>query len=230
VAVSCRLRNSRKRKINRWTKGGHTPGPLYGYNDLARLDTMAKKIPKATKIIVIRHAEKPAKDGAPYGITEKGKRSSESLEVRGWQRAGALANLFAPTNGRLQHSSLETPQYLYASKPLRRKGSRRPMETITPLAAKLGTTINTSFARFECKAMLETVVSRKGVAIVCWQREYIPTIAQLILDDKLVPPSIWPEDCFDMIWVFDLDRKKSRYNFRQVPQRLLTGDRTRPIK
>jgi len=104
------------------------------------------------------------------------------------------------------------------------------METITPLAQKLGTTINTGFARFECKAMLENVMSRKGVAIVCWQREYIPTIAQLILDDKLVPPSIWPEDCFDMIWVFDLDRKKSRYNFKQVPQRLLTGDRTRPIR
>ena len=191
---------------------------------------MAKKTPKATKIMVIRHAEKPAKDGAPYGVTEKGKRSSESLEVRGWQRAGALVNLLAPNNGRLQTPSLAMPQYLYASKPLRRKGSRRPMETITPLAEKLGATINTSFARFECKAMVEKVVSQKGIAIICWQREYIPTIAQLILDDKIVPPSIWPEDCFDLIWVFDLDRRTSTYKFKQVPQKLLTGDSIRPIK
>src|SRR5688500_19544554 len=48
---------------------------------------------RATKIMLIRHAEKPAKDGAPFGITAKGERSKESLEVRGWQRAGALANL-----------------------------------------------------------------------------------------------------------------------------------------
>src|SRR5262245_13841779 len=158
---------------------------------------MAKKIPKATKIMLLRHAEKPAKDGAPYGVTERGKRSSESLEIRGWQRAGALMNLFVPSHGEHNHASLVTPQFLYASKPLRRRGSRRPMETLIPLAEKLGTTINTGFARFECKAMIEKVMSQKGAALICWQREYIPTIAQLILGEKMTAPSIWPEDCFD---------------------------------
>jgi len=191
---------------------------------------MAKKIPKATKIIVIRHAEKPAKDGAPYGVTEKGKRSSESLEVRGWQRAGALMNSLAPTHGEVQHHSLATPQFLYASKPLRRRGSRRPIETITPLAAKLHTKINTTFARSEYARMIDNVISHKGVVLICWQREYIPQIAAEILGKKNSAPTIWPENCFDMVWVFDLDRKTSRYKFRQVPQQLLTGDRTRPIK
>jgi hypothetical protein len=191
---------------------------------------MAKKIAKATRIMLLRHAEKPAKDSTPYGITEKGKRSSESLEVRGWQRAGALANLLAPTNGRLQHASLATPQFLYASKPLRRKGSRRPMETITPLAGKLGVEINLSFARFECETMIRDVVSHKGVVLICWQREYIPAIAQQILGEKKIAPPIWPEDCFDMIWVFELDRRTLKYKFRQVPQKLLAGDRATPIK
>lgn len=191
---------------------------------------MAKKIPKATKIIVIRHAEKPAKDGAPYGVTEKGKRSSESLEVRGWQRAGALMNSLAPTHGEVQHNSLATPQFLYASKPLRRRGSRRPIETITPLAAKLRTKVNTTFARSEYARMIDEVISRKGVVLICWQREYIPQIAGEILGKKNSAPASWPEDCFDMIWVFDLDRKTSRYHFRQVPQKLLTGDRTGPIR
>jgi len=189
---------------------------------------MAKKIPKATKIIVIRHAEKPSKDGSPYGVNEKGKRSTESLEVRGWQRAGALMNLLAPTYGDVKHDSLLTPQFLYASKPLRRRGSLRPTETITPLAEKLGTPINNGFARFEIRAMIEKVISRKGVALICWQREYIPAIAEEILGAKIAP-SIWPEDRFDMMWVFDLDRRTSKYKFKQVPQKLLSGDLARPI-
>ena len=191
---------------------------------------MVKKTPKATKIMVIRHAEKPAKDGAPYGVTEKGKRSSESLEVRGWQRAGALMNSFAPTQVHLQHDSLATPQFLYASKPLRRRGSRRPMETITPLADKLRTKINTTFARFEYARMIDDVISRNGVVLICWQREYIPEIAGAILGKRDGVPLVWPEDCFDMIWVFDLNHRSSTYKFKQVPQKLLAGDSIRLIK
>ena len=180
--------------------------------------------------MLIRHAEKPAKDGTPYGVTEKGKRSSESMEVRGWQRAGALTTLFAPTDGHLQNASLATPQFLYASKPLRRRGSRRPMETITPLAGKLRLKINTNFPRFDYESLVEEVVSRNGVVLICWQREYIPVIAEHILNEESIAPSIWPEDCFDMIWVFDLDRRSSRYKFKQVPQMLLMGDRGTLIK
>ncbi len=190
---------------------------------------MRKEIPKATRIMLLRHAEKPAKDSAPYGVTESGKPSSESLEVRGWQRAGALTNLFAPTNGRLQNGSLATPQFLYASKPLRRKGSRRPMETITPLAEKLKREINLNFARFEYESMIREVVSRKGVVLICWQREYIPAIAQCILGETKIAPLNWPDDCFDIVWVFDLDRRSSKYRFKQVPQKLLIGDRRTPI-
>src|SRR4029453_3498456 len=110
-----------------------------------------------------RHAEKPAKDSEPYGVTEEGERSKESLEVRGWQRAGALANLFAPANGRFQNSSSPKPQFLFASKPLRRKGSHRPLETVTPLAQKLAVRVNSHFPRFDIGSMLEEVFSCKGV-------------------------------------------------------------------
>lgn len=180
--------------------------------------------------MVIRHAEKPAKDGPPYGITQKGERSKESLEVRGWQRAGALTKLFAPTSGHFQDSSLAKPQFLYASKPLRRKGSRRPIETITPLAEKLAVQINAEFQRSDVEEMLEDIFSRKGVALICWQREYIPRIASYILGKNNVAPADWPEDCFDMIWVFDLNRSSGKYRLKQVPQRLLSGDTALPIK
>lgn len=180
--------------------------------------------------MLMRHAEKPAKDDTPYGVTVTGKRSKESLEIRGWQRAGALTNLLTPANGRYQNGSVESPQFLYASKPLRRKGSRRPMETIMPLADKLKLTINSSFQRSDCKRMVEDAVSRKGVVLICWQREYIPEIAEEILGKKNIAPSEWPDDRFDMIWVFDLNGRSLKYKFKQVPQKLLARDRGTPIK
>jgi hypothetical protein len=191
---------------------------------------MGKQLRRATKIMLLRHAEKPARDNAPFGVTRKGQRSKEALTVRGWQRAGALANLFAPANGHLQHPSLATPQFLYASKPLLRKGSRRSLQTITPLGEKLAIKINSDFERSEFESMIEHAFSRNGVVLICWQREYIPDIASLILGKKNAAPSDWPEDRYDLIWVFDLDRSSSKYRFQQVPQELLAGDLTSPIK
>ncbi len=66
--------------------------------------------------------------------------------------------------------------------------------------------------------------------MICWQREYIPEIALKILDDRKIAPENWPEDCFDIIWVFDLDRASGRYKFKQVPQKLLMGDSVTPIR
>jgi len=52
---------------------------------------MSGPLRRATKIMVIRHAEKPTSHPPPYGITLEGVREKESMTVRGWQRAGALA-------------------------------------------------------------------------------------------------------------------------------------------
>lgn len=180
--------------------------------------------------MLLRHAEKPAKDNPPYGVGRKGERSKESLEVRGWQRAGALANLLAPATDHFHHRALATPQFLYASKPLQRKGSRRPLETITPLAEKLSLKVNAEFLRFQLVSLMEDVFSRKGVVLISWQREFIPHIASLILGGDKIAPAEWPEHRFDMIWVFDLVRSTSTYRFQQVPQELLAGDLTTPIK
>jgi len=191
---------------------------------------MGKPNKKATKIMVMRHAEKPAKDGPPYGVTLEGKLNKESLQPVGWQRAGALANLFAPTNGAMQNTALAKPQFLYASKPLQRKGSRRPLQTILPLAEKLSLPVNWHHERDEIEGVVEEVFSCRGVVLMCWQREYIPEIANYILGTKNGIPQAWPEDRFDLIWVFDLDRKSGSYKFQQIPQRLLMGDSATPIK
>lgn len=180
--------------------------------------------------MLIRHAEKPDRDGEPFGVTEKGHRNKEALSVRGWQRAGALATLFAPTNASFQHRALARPKFLFASKPLQRKGSRRPIQTIRPLAQKLEIDINSNFERADYESMLEDVFSCKGVVLVCWQREYIPQIASHILGQDNRLPADWPEDRYDIVWVFDLNKSSGRYTFKQVPQKLLSRDLDTPIK
>jgi len=185
---------------------------------------MSKRIIRATKIMLIRHAEKPDPHVDTLGVTLSGERSKESLDVRGWQRAGALTSLFAPSDGHFQHATLAKPKFSYASKALKRKGSKRPIQTITPLADKLDIKINDHYPRAQFESMLEEVFLCKGVVLICWQREYIPNIAAHILGDKEIAPRDWPEDRFDLVWVFDLKRSAAGYGFKQVPQRLLAGD------
>ena len=71
----------------------------------------------ATKIMIIRHAEKPYTTPPPAttGVTVLGQPDPDSLIVRGWQRAGALVALFAPSRGPLQSSELATPHFIFAS-------------------------------------------------------------------------------------------------------------------
>jgi len=191
---------------------------------------MRKSLPQATKIMIVRHAEKPATDFTPYGLTINGKRTKESLTARGWQRAGALANFLAPANGHFQHPLLAQPQFIYASRFIKRRGSRRPIETITPLAEKLAIKINSDFPRFAVDKLLENVLGCKGVVLICWQREYIPKIAASIMGSDEIVPAEWPEARFDVVWVFDRSRSSARYRFHQVPQRLLMGDQVTLIK
>ena len=104
------------------------------------------------------------------------------------------------------------------------------MQTLVPLAERLGVKINTTFPRFDFVKMLGEAFSQKGVVLICWQREYLPDIAEVILGKRKIAPEVWPEDRYDMSWVFDLDASTGRYKFKQVPQKLLMGDSGTPIK
>jgi hypothetical protein len=97
--------------------------------------------PIATKIMIIRHAEKPDDKGQPYGVDVNGVVDKESLIPRGWQRAGALVVLFDPARGPLQSAELAVPNVLFAATVTPDEKSERPMETITPLSDKLSNSI-----------------------------------------------------------------------------------------
>jgi hypothetical protein len=145
----------------------------------------------ATKIMVIRHAEKPGTygsekySGVNLTATSCGKTAEEDLVTLGWQRAGALVSLFAKPWG--PKPGLATPQFLYAADPDSKtkdsaaaakktddEPSQRPFETITPLASTLGLTINKKFSKKHYPAMIDDALQCQGIVLICWQHQDIP--------------------------------------------------------
>ena len=183
----------------------------------------------AGKIMIIRHAEKPTDSGAPRGVASDGTEDPESLTVRGWTRAGALTCLFAPALGRLRSGALETPRVVYASGVGEHSHSRRSQETITPLCERLGLTPATGYLKDQVEEMADDAMSQRGPVLICWEHHVIPVIARRILGDATTAPEEWPDDRFDVVWVFEREARSGGYTFRQVPQRLLAGDDASPI-
>jgi len=183
----------------------------------------------ATKVMIIRHAEKPV--GQINGIDESGNADPNSLIPQGWQRAGAVVPLFGSSFG-----PLPSPGHLFAPN-LFGSGSKRPFETITPLAAKLGITINSTpggvasgqYAPTDFALMVPDALACPGVVLIAWEHEFIPSIANLILGNSTTVPQTWPNPRFDVVWVFDLNPATNTYTFNQLPQLLLQGDLPTPI-
>jgi len=197
-----------------------------------------------TRVMIIRHGEKPLIKGqVPFGLTSDGQEDWESLTIRGWQRAGALADLFKPTRGSLQDPNLGVPDLIYASNPVNAvvgvpalgedddegSNSKRPLQTITPLAAKLVLDPSLTFAKGEEKLLADDILTRNGTVLVCWQHKKIHKIVEHLLrtaNSTNPIPQVWPSDRFDIAWVFTPPSTATEpWGFVQVPQRLLNGDK-----
>jgi hypothetical protein len=184
----------------------------------------------APPIYLIRHAEKPLGDPPPHGVSIDGEADPESLTPRGWQRAGALVGLFVPRDGQTPPDSLVTPTHLFASLPGTRVGSKRSAETLGPIAARLAVTIDSHIRKDDLGGLVDAL---RGIAagsiLVAWEHHLIPALARLIVGDQTPLPAVWPDDRFDLVWVFEPRPGMQGYRFRQVPQLLLSGDRRDPI-
>jgi len=177
----------------------------------------------ATKIMIIRHAEKPDTydDKTYYGVDATGeiagKHGAKQLVTIGWARAGALVTLFALPWGP-KAPTLATPTYLFASDPELKSGngssdkdgsdpSRRPYETLTALCATLKLNIDHSYKKDQYAGMVSAALACDGVVLIAWQHEDIPLqakdgspgISQCILTRTKTPPgefdipSTWPK-------------------------------------
>ena len=179
----------------------------------------------ATKIMVIRHAEKPTdKD---QGVDQKGNEDKRNLIVRGWQRAGALASFFAkPSDAK---SGIERPATIFATAPAEGSESKRPLHTVGPLAELLNLTVNSTIAEGAEDKLVKDAIAANGVVLIAWHHEKIPAIANLILQNQTAPQK-WPGDRFDVVWIFSHDNANASWKFSQAPQLLLAGDSPSVIK
>lgn len=175
------------------------------------------------RIMIIRHAEKPGEPTYDGGVAADGSQDEESLTVRGWQRAGALAKFFAA------QPSLR-PDIVFAAGVGHGSKSKRPSETVTALIDLLNAPGNVSFITSHLKndlqPLVDDVMSRDGKVLVAWQHQLIPTMVGLFPNPPAVPQH-WPGSRFDMVWVFD--RAGQGWQFSQLPQLLLAGDSATPI-
>ena len=201
-------------------------------------------MPGLKKVMIIRHGEKPTiKHQPPFGVNQDGEQDWESLTVRGWLRAAALGRLFNPVRDHFPADGLDRPTLIYASAPRdpgvaleqdQASKSKRPLQTITPLAQALNVAPVLAFGKGQEAALARQVVAQSGVILISWQHEAIGEIARNLVagnGPKATIPAQWPGDRFDIVWVFDRPAKdKSRWQFTQVPQRLLPGAADTVIK
>lgn len=175
-------------------------------------------------VMIIRHAEKPPDLGvSPKGIDVDGNENDHALTPAGWVRAGALVQLFG--SGRGLPNGLSVPTQFYASQGDTK--SLRPMQTLTPLAARLGSFVITKYSREDVKPLAAELRAKGGVSLIAWESDALPTIPAALGPVNPKPPAVWPNDRFDVIWV--LTANGNGWTFSQIPQMLLAGDRPNVI-
>jgi broad specificity phosphatase PhoE len=179
----------------------------------------------AATIYLIRHGEKP--DDRVNGVDADGNIDVKSLTPRGWRRAGAWAVYFG------KGGDPASPQRIYASNDEKEKvakndkdGSRskRPIETVAELADKLGKTVIDKYLKGGEQDLVNAIRDLDGVALVCWQHEAIPEIAQRLAGPRPDIPAKWPDNRFDVVWRFTRTAKGAAWSFDQVCPQLLFGD------
>ena len=145
--------------------------------------------------------------------------TEDTLSVRGWQHAGGLAAVFAGPGAGIVDLAVARPDVIFASGSGKRQAmiggeavkvgsrSRRPLQTVTMMAAALNLTPVTDHMKGEEHALVADALGRDGCVLICWQHQDIPAIGNLIVGDTTTVPQSWPEGRYDLIWVFRIELK-----------------------
>ena len=134
--------------------------------------------------------------GVPFGVDEAGDIDPHNLTVRGWQRAGALCQLF--TFGR-PGFSFERPTALFATATTADSPSTRCFSTLKPLALARGLSVDDSFAKGDEEKVAHDLARHAGTIVVAWEHKSLPALARAIVGAS-VPgiPHSWPDERFDV--------------------------------
>ena len=161
------------------------------------------------------------------GRRRTGQPGRQLVDRTGWERANRLVDLFDPVPGP-PRPGLATPKAIYAAGANDDGEGLRPRETVMPLVARLGLTMNTGYGAGDEKKLVEQVITRPGPTLISWQHGGIPDIAKAFPSVTPKPPSDWPDDRFDIVWTFT--RTADGWQFAQVPELVLPGDQDTVIK
>ncbi|KAM3498504.1 hypothetical protein MY10362_008175 [Beauveria mimosiformis] len=131
-------------------------------------------------VYFIRHGEKPADDG-------------NGLSAQGLQRAQCLRTVFGA-------SSDYDIGYILAQTPKSSGKRQRPLDTVKPLAADLGLSVDTSCDRDDPKCVKKAVQNYEGDGniLICWEHKALTDLAEELGADNVKD---YPSDHFDLIWV-----------------------------
>jgi hypothetical protein len=176
------------------------------------------------KIMIIRHAEKHQPGSHGKGVTEDGRPAKHELTVRGWQRATALVHFFSAAGAVSKSSAIQVPQAIYASDATRQSPSLRAMHTAGPLAASLGIEVNHDYAEDEEADLAAAVCKAPSPVLIVWHHGHIYRLAREIAGDHVKCPTHWPDDRFDVVWIFERGPHGSGWTFSQIPQCLFPDD------
>jgi hypothetical protein len=138
-----------------------------------------------TKVLVMRHAEKLADPDDP------------NLSIPGQTRASALVAWLPATFGR--------PDFIFAT--AISKHSQRPIQTVQPLAEKLGLSIDATFADQDYGALakhllLDPKFADKSV-LVCWHHGNIPGLLRKLGANPGSYPNPWEFTVFNLVLAVD---------------------------
>ncbi|MEP6559346.1 MAG: histidine phosphatase family protein, partial [Burkholderiales bacterium] len=138
--------------------------------------------------------------GRTEGVRWRGELDPESLAPLGWQRAGALVQFFEQPTA----PHIERPDHLFAVSFDRARidSSRRSKQTLRPLSQKLGLPVNHRLGKEQEKRLVQTLAALSGTVLVAWSHENIRLIGDA-LGASALTPSTWPDERFDVVWVFD---------------------------
>jgi hypothetical protein len=166
--------------------------------------------------LIIRHGDKPSKDGAVRGVQADGATDPLSLSVRGWQRAGALVHYFCDAQPGWR------PDTLFAAALGSGDSSKRSLQTLEPMAEFLGIQVRQDFAVGEETELAAMLIGQAGVVLVAWEHKAIHFIGNLLVGDDRTVPQKWPDEQFDVVWEFTPE--EGGWSFRSHAQHLLSGD------
>jgi hypothetical protein len=181
-------------------------------------------------ILIIRHAEKPLPGVPDMGVNMSGGADRHSLVVKGWQRAGAWAAFFGTPNPPIPYAR---PSVIIAAKPEAAANdqddqpSRRPAETIAPLAAKLGLKPHLEWSQDEGAAAAAAALKQSGAVLICWEHKRIfADIVPAIIGGPSLKglPAKWDAARYDVVLRLEREATTGRWLGQQLLPQLLAGD------